>query len=46
MKKVVNFVEDSSLNRNVDWLMGRRKTNRSGKWDLNDKSVDTFGDAS
>jgi len=46
MKKVVNFVEDSSLNRNVDWLMGRRKSDRSGKWELNSRSLDTFGYAS
>lgn len=45
MKKVVNFVEDTSLTRNVDWLMGRRKPDRSGSWELNPKSIDSFGSA-
>lgn len=43
MNKVVNFVEESSLNRNVDWLMGRR--DKTGKWSLNPRSLDTFGAA-
>lgn len=46
MKKVVNFVQKSSLDRNVDWLMGRRNPDKSGKWQLNKKALDTFGRAS
>jgi hypothetical protein len=46
MNKVVNFVKDEDLNRNVDWLMGRRNPDNSGHWELNPKSIDTFGRAS
>jgi len=32
MNKVVSFVSDSDLNRNVDWLMERRNPDQSGHW--------------
>jgi hypothetical protein len=46
MNKVVNFVRPEDLNRNVDWLMDRRNPDKSGHWELNPKSLDTFGRAS
>lgn len=46
MNKAVSFVQKDSLNRNVDWLMGRRKSDGSGNWNLNSRSIDTFGKAS
>lgn len=46
MNKVVNFVSKDSLDRNVDWLMERRNPDKSGKWQLNPRSLDSFGRAS
>jgi len=46
MNKVVSFVGKDDLNRNVDWLMGRRNSDKSGHWELNPKSIDSFGSAS
>jgi hypothetical protein len=46
MNKVVSFVSDADLNRNVDWLMERRNPDQSGHWQLNEKSIDSFGRAS
>jgi hypothetical protein len=43
MNKVTNFVSDEDLNRNVDWLMDRRNPDKSGHWELNPRSIDTFG---
>jgi hypothetical protein len=46
MKDVVTFVDDSTIQRNSDWLMKRRKNNGSGQFNLNQKALDTFGRAS
>jgi hypothetical protein len=46
MNKVTNFVSSDDLNRNVDWLMDRRNPDNSGHWELNARSLDTFGRAS
>jgi uncharacterized protein YfaS (alpha-2-macroglobulin family) len=46
MKDVVSFVDDSTIKRNSDWLMSRRKGDGSGKFERNKKALDTFGRAS
>ena len=46
MKKVVDFVDDSALERNTQWLLSRRGIDGSfltGKFDINPKALDTFG---
>jgi hypothetical protein len=45
LKKVVNFVDDEATARNTAWLMGRKKKDRSGKFQMNPEHVDTFGGA-
>ena len=46
MKDTVTFVDDTTLKRNSDWLLSRRKSDGSGQFELNSRSIDTFGKAS
>lgn len=46
MSQVVTFVDTSIISRNSEWLLNRRKNDGSGKFNLNDKALDTFGRAS
>lgn len=46
MAQVVSFVDTTVITRNSQWLMNRRKGDGSGKFNLNDKALDTFGRAS
>lgn len=46
MQKVVKFVDGKVLNRNKDWLIGRRDPKNPGHFQLNQKALDTFGRAS
>jgi len=45
MKEVVDFVDQSSIDRNSEWMMSRRKQDGSGQFNLNQKALDTFGRA-
>ena len=46
MKQVVDFVDDAAIQRNLDWLLARRKQDGSGQFDMNPRQLDTFGGAS
>ena len=46
MKQLTNFVDDEAITRNTGWLLSRRKTDKSGSFELNPKSLDSFGRAS
>jgi len=43
MAGVVDFVDQTAIERNTDWLLGRR--NAEGGFDLNPRALDTFGRA-
>ena len=45
MIKVVNFVDQTAVKRNTQWLVNRGKADKSGQFDLNPRSLDTFGRA-
>jgi len=45
MKKIVGFVDLENVDRTANWLLSRRKLDRSGEFDLNPRSLDTFGRA-
>lgn len=46
MQDVVFFVDQSAIDRNLEWLESRRATDGSGKFQLNGKALDSFGYAS
>lgn len=43
MKKVVNFVDDESIDRNTAWLITRRSSEKLGKFMMNPEHLDSFG---
>jgi hypothetical protein len=46
MKMLTNFVDNEAITRNTDWLLSRRKRDGSGNFEMNPKSLDSFGRAS
>ena len=45
MKKIVNFVDQASIDRNTAWVLQRKNKDGSGQFMLNPRALDTFGRA-